>query len=173
MLRAGLMGLALMICFQAAAFADSVEGRVASASPGELEIIVYDAEGQPYPNALILKIDTNTQLNGIHSLSDLRPNDAVGVDIHQEEGGAWVADSVTLFQQIDAQPATKKPSPSLSSALGNPMVKGALLGAATGAIAASASHGKAGKGALIGAGVGALLGGVFNQSDNSSNSDNN
>ena len=173
MLRAGSMGLVLLITFQAAAFADSVEGRVAQANSQELEMTVYDSQGHPYPNTLVLKIDANTQLNGLRSLYDLRPNDAIGADVHQEEGGAWAADSITLFQQIDAQPATKKPSSSLSSALGNPMVKGALLGAATGAIAASASHGKAGKGALIGAGVGALLGGVFNQSNNSSDADSN
>ena len=169
--RGGSVGLVLVVFLQAAAFADSIEGRVAQASPQRLDVIVYDAQGRPYPNALALKINAATELNGMESIFDLQPNDAVGADVHQEEGGAWAADRVTLFQQVDVQPATKKPSSSLSSVLGNPMVKGALLGAATGAIASSASHGKAGKGALIGAGVGALLGGVFNQSD-SSNSDN-
>ena len=166
--RASLTGLALIMSFQAAAFADSVEGRVAKATPQELDMTVYDAEGRPYPNALILEIDPGTQLNGMRSMEDLYPNDAIGANIHQEEDGRWAADSITLFQQVDVQPATKKPSSSLSNALGNPVVKGALLGAATGAIASSASHGKAGKGALIGAGVGALLGGIFNQPDNSS-----
>jgi hypothetical protein len=83
---------------------------------------------------------------------------------------------VTLFQDINARPATQKPSPTLRDALGNPVVKGALVGAATGAIASSASGGKAGKGALVGAGVGAAAGLLENmfsggnrQSDNSNN----
>ena len=89
------------------------------------------------------------------SAAQLQPQDAIGAQVHQEESGVWHADSLSLFQQVDVQPATRSASPSLKDTLGSPVVKGALLGAATGAIAASASHGEAGKGALVGAGVGA------------------
>jgi hypothetical protein len=74
------------------------------------------------------------------------------------ESGLWHADEVTLFQEINARPATQNPPPTMRDVLGNPVVKGALLGAATGAIASGASGGKAGKGALIGAGAGAAAG---------------
>jgi uncharacterized membrane protein len=62
---------------------------------------------------------------------------------------------------MNARPATKNPPPTMRDVLGNPVVKGALLGAATGAIASGASGGKAGKGALVGAGVGAIGGLLF------------
>ena len=176
LIRFGSLVLVFLVFLQAAAFADSIEGRVAHVSRQELDVTVYDAQGRPYPNALHLKVDNNTQVNGISSVSDLRPKDAVGAQVHQEESGVWRADSVTLFQGINAHPKTKTPSPSLKSVLGNPVVRGALLGAATGAIASAVSHGKVGKGALIGAGVGAaggLLQGIFGQhSRKPSDSDN-
>lgn len=166
--RSAVRSVALMLlmfgALQAAAFAEIVEGRVAQADPYNLSMIIYDAQGRPYPNALNLKVDGGTRLNGFQSLSELRSNAPVSADVRQEESGVWRADSITLFQQVDVQPATQKPSPSLRDTLGNPVVRGALTGAVTGAIASSASGGKAGKGALVGAGVGAaagLLGGMF------------
>ena len=167
MWQTGLIGLLAIVLLQQTAFAESIEGRVAWADRENLGVVVYDAQGRPYPNTLTLRSYGGTQLNGIDSIEELRPNDPIGADIRQQENGEWIVDSITAFQQVNVKPATKKPSSSLSSVLGNPVVKGALLGAATGAIASSASHGKAGKGALIGAGVGALLGGIFNNSDNS------
>lgn len=162
---------------QVTAFADSIEGRVQYASSKALDLIVYDAQGRPYPNALHLKVDNRTQVSGVSSVSALRAHDPVGVLVSQEESGSWRADRVSLFQDVNAQPATQKPSASLRDVLGNPVVRGALIGAATGAIASSASGGKAGKGALVGAGVGAaagLLGEMFGgQSNASSDSDNN
>ena len=169
--------LILVCVLQAMALAESVEGRVVQTGPRSVDMVVYDAQGRPYPNALHLTVDRNTQLAGFTSLSQLRSNDALGAQVHQEESRLWHADSLTRFQEVNAQPATPKPSPSLKSALGNPVVRGALVGAATGAIAASASHGKAGKGALVGAGVGAaagLLEGLFSsRSQSSSNSSDN
>ena len=163
-MRSGCLVLVFLVILQVVAFADSIEGRVVRVSPADLELRVYDAQGKPYPKTLHLEVDNRTQFNGIASAAYLRPNDAVGAQVHQGESGAWHADRVTFFQQIDAQPATKTPSSSLRDVLGNPVARGALLGAATGAIASSASHGKAGKGALVGAGVGAaagLLEGIF------------
>lgn len=169
------LALVFLSVLQIAAFADTLEGRVSQANSTGLNMIVYDAQGRPYPNALRLKVDKGTQVKGVPSVSDLRPNDAVGAQVHQEETGVWHADRITLFQEVNAHPATKAPSSSLRDVLGNPVARGALLGAATGAIAASASHGKAGKGALVGAGVGAaagLLEGMFSQhSKNSSDAD--
>lgn len=173
-IRSGALILALLVALPIAAWADSIEGRVVSATPQNLEVTVYDAQGRPYPNALNLAVDGGTQVNGISNVSDLRPNDPVGVQVHQTEAGAWHADSVTRYQDINAQPATKQTPSALQGFLGNPAARGALLGAATGAIAAGASHGKVGKGALIGAGVGGLAGLLFNNnSKRSSDSDSN
>ena len=175
-IRSGSLALALLGALQVVAFADSIEGRVAQASTNALDVTVYDAQGRPYPNALRLKVDRNTQFSGVRWVLDLRRDDPVGAEVSQEEAGVWRADSVTLFQEVNARPATKKPSPSLRDVLGNPVARGALMGAATGAIASSASGGKAGKGALVGAGVGAaagLLGGLFSQqSKDSSDTEN-
>lgn len=175
-IRSSSIVLILVGALQVAAFADVVEGRVAQASSNALDMVIYDAQGRPYPNQLRLKVDNSTQLGGVSSVLDLRPNDAVSADVRQEESGIWRADRVTLFQEVNARPATKNPSPSLRDVLGTPVVRGALVGAATGAIASSASGGKAGKGALIGAGVGAaagLLEGMFSgNSRKSSDSDN-
>ena len=148
----------LLSALEAVALADTIEGRVKRASSQALDVIVYDPHGRPYPNALNLKVDRYTRVNGVRSVSDLRPNDAIGAEVRQEESGLWHAESVTRFEQINAQPATKNPPPTMRDVLGNPVVKGALVGAATGAIASSASGGKAGKGALVGAGVGAAAG---------------
>lgn len=161
--------VALISFLQVTGYADMVEGRVAQANAQALDVIVYDAQGRPYPNALRLQVDSRTQLNGISSVADLQPNDAIGADVRRQETGQWHADGVRLFQQFHAKPATKQTSPSLREVLGNPVVRGALLGAASGAIASSASGGKAGKGALVGAGVGAaagLLQNIFEQKSN-------
>lgn len=159
------LGLALLVLLQGAAYAESIEGRIARVNPGALEVTVYDPQGRPYPNSLQLTTDDRTSVSGFTSLSQLRANDPVSIDVTQEESRTWHADKVTLFQEVNAQPATQNPPPSMRDVLGNPVVKGALLGAATGAIASSASGGKVGKGALIGAGAGALLGGLFGSDD--------
>lgn len=148
------------------ASAEIIEGRVADAWASAVSVVVYDAQGRPYPNALDVSVDGRTQFNGVRSAADLRRDDAVSMDVRQQENGLWRADSVTLFRQIDARPATQRPSPGLRDLLGNPVARGALVGAASGAFAAGASGGKAGKGALIGAGVGAaggLLESLFSQ----------
>jgi hypothetical protein len=163
--RLASLALALLVFLQGAAFADNIEGRVARVRPGALEVTVYDAQGRPYPNNLQLTTDTRTRVSGFTSLSQLIKNDAVSVDVTQQESRVWHADKVTLFQEVNARPATQNPPPTMRDVLGNPVVRGALLGAATGAIASSASGGKAGKGALIGAGAGALLGGLFGGDD--------
>lgn len=162
--RISTMFLLLALAAPAAALAEEVQGRVAEASPYALSMVVYDPQGRPYPNALNLEVDGRTRLYGIQRLTDLRADDAIGAEVTQEESGVWYAASVTRFQDVAVQPATARPSPSLRDVLGNPVVRGALVGAATGAIASGASGGKAGKGALVGAGVGAaagLLGELF------------
>ncbi len=162
--------LALLVFFQGAAYADTIEGRIARVKPGALEVTVYDPQGRPYPNNLNLKTDRQTRVAGVSSLSQLRAKDAVSINVSQEESKVWRANEVALFQEVDAHPATQNPPPTMRDVLGNPVVRGALLGAATGAIASSASGGKAGKGALVGAGAGAaagLLGQLFGGSDDS------
>jgi len=168
-----LFSLISFLAFQVAAYAETIEGRVASTNPYELGVVVYDAQGRPYPNQLNLRIDAMTRFQGVSGIMDLRRNDPVGVDVRQDESGAWHALAVQKFTDVSVQPATPRPSPSLRDALGNPVVRGALVGAATGAIASSASGGKAGKGALVGAGVGAaagLLGEIFGKSSSGDDS---
>lgn len=176
LIRSGFLVLVLVAALQATGCAETIEGRVERTDYAGLDVIVYDSRGRPYPNALHLKVDASTRMSGVRSLRELRRGDPVMADVSQEESGLWHADRVALLQQIDVQPATQQPSPSLRGALGNPVVRGALTGAATGAIAASASDGEAGKGALIGAGVGAaagLLDNLFGQpSAPSSDADN-
>lgn len=160
-----LVMLALMSA-QMTAHAESLEGRVGRVYPQAIDLIVYDPNGQPYPNALPLKITPDTRFSGVTSLSRLSAHDAVGVEVHQSESRVWVADRITRFSQVNARPATQNPPPTLRDVLGNPVVKGALTGAASGALASGLSGGKAGKGALVGAGVGAaagLLEGLFSQ----------
>ena len=162
------LALVIFVLFQNAAYADTIQGRIARVRPGSLDVTVYDPQGRPYPNNLSLKTDSRTQVSGVSSLSQLRKQDPVSIDVSQQESGNWHANEVTLFQEVNAQPATQNPPPTMRDVLGNPVVRGALLGAATGAIASSASGGKAGKGALIGAGAGAaagLLGGLFGGDD--------
>ena len=169
-IRSASLALAIFVLFQNAAYADNIQGRVAGVSPGSLSVTVYDPQGRPYPNNLNLETDSRTRVNGVSSLSRLRTQDPISVEVTQQESRLWYADEVTLFQEVDAQPATQNPPPSMRDVLGNPVVRGALLGAATGAIASSASGGKAGKGALVGAGAGAaagLLGQLFGGSDDS------
>ena len=166
--------LLFLLAGQIAAFADAIEGRVIAANSKAIDVTVYDPQGRPYPNALHLKVDNQTRMNGAPSVSSLRSNDPIGAEVRREETGIWRADSVTLFQQV-ARPATKNPPPSLRDVLGNSVVRGALTGAATGAIASSASGGKAGKGALVGAGVGAaagLLENIFSQNSSQSSTQN-
>lgn len=156
-----------VVLFQTAAFAESLEGRVGKVYTSALDLVVYDANGRPYPNRLPLKVTKNTRFSGVTSLKGLKTNDAVGVTVHQEESRVWVVDQVTRFTQVNARPATQQtPPPSMRDVLGNPVVRGALTGAASGALASGLSGGKAGKGALVGAGVGAaagLLEGLFSQ----------
>lgn len=163
MKRMRLVSLVLvgLVAFQAAGWADTIEGRVAQVYHDSLEVTVYDPNGRPYPNRLAVNVDEYTRLAGISSLRQLDSGDPISVDVRQEESGAWHAQKITLFQEIDARPATKNPPPTMRNVLGSPVVKGALIGAATGAIASGSSGGKAGKGALIGAGVGALGGLLF------------
>lgn len=161
---ARIFAFAVLITLPAAAFADTIEGRVAGRDERGLAVTVYDPQGRPYPNNISLGIDSRTQLRGAASFSNLQRGTAISADVHQEEDRLWYADRITVFQEMDAQPATQNPPPTMRDVLGNPVVRGALLGAATGAIASSASGGKAGKGALVGAGVGAaggLLGQIF------------
>ena len=149
----------LFLSFPALALADTVQGRVASVKSGALDMTVYDNQGRPYANALHLKVGTFTRYNGISSAAMLRKNDPIAAQVSQESQGVWRADAISLLQETGAiQSTAPRPSPSLAGALGNPIVRNALMGAATGAIASSASGGKAGKGALIGAGVGAAGG---------------
>jgi hypothetical protein len=173
-MQAGSLALLGIFFFQAAGYAETLEGRVSKVYPSALDIVVYDAAGRPYPNSLPVKVKASTKFSGVTSLNRLRPNDAVGVSVHQEESRVWVADQVTRFQQVNAKPATQKPSPTLRDVLGNPVARGALTGAASGALASGLSGGKAGKGALVGAGVGAaagLLEGLFSRPSNPSSSD--
>ncbi len=163
--------LVSLVFFQATAFADTLEGRVVRANSRALELKVYDPQGRPYPNNLNLEVNSRTRLVGVSSVLELYAQDPVSVDVHQTESRVWIADRITLFQEMNTRPATKNPPSSLRDVLGSPVVRGALLGAATGAIASSSSGGKAGKGALVGAGVGAaagLLGEMFSQNSNSS-----
>lgn len=164
--KATALALLALGTFQAAAYAEVLEGRVLKVYPSAIDLTVYDAGGRPYPNSLPIQVNSKTKLSGVSSIRSLKANDAVGVTVHQTESRAWIADQVTRFQQVNAAPATRKTPPTLRDVLGNPVARGALTGAATGAIASGASGGKAGKGALIGAGVGAaagLLEGLFNQ----------
>ena len=133
------VALVLILCVfsQISAWADAVQGRVAAAGPQSLDMTVYDPQGRPYPNALHLNVDATTEVSGASSISELRPNDPIEVDVHQQENKEWHADRVSLFQQVNVQPATKNPPPTMRDVLGQPVVRGALLGAATGAIAAS------------------------------------
>jgi hypothetical protein len=160
-LRSISLALVSLVVLQASAFADVIEGRVADSDSRSLDVSVYDPQGRPYPNNLRLGIDSRTRVRGAESLDDLRQGDPISADVRQLESGNWHADTVTLFQDMDARPATQNPPPTMRDVLGNPMVKGALLGAATGALASGASGGKAGKGALVGAGVGAIGGLLF------------
>lgn len=164
--RTYLFVLAVSLCFTASAHADSVEGRVAGVDYGSLAMVVYDAQGRPYPNELVLQVDEGTEFINAAGTRALRRNDPIRVDAEQLENGAWRARTVERFETMSVQPATKRTPSAMQGFLGNPVARGALTGAATGAIAASASGGKAGKGALIGAGVGAaggLLESIFSQ----------
>ncbi len=137
-IRMASLVLVLGILFQGVAFADNIEGRIAGVRPGALEVTVYDPQGRPYPNNLQLSTDSRTRVYGARYLSELRPNDPVSIEVTQLESRAWHADEVNLFQEVNAQPATQNPPPTMRDVLGNPVVRGALLGAATGAIASSA-----------------------------------
>lgn len=150
-----------ILLFSAAALADTVQGRVASISSSALDMTVYDGQGRPYPNALHLKVDGSTVVSGTSSLAMLQNNDAISAGVSQESSGVWRADTINKLGKTKTVRSTAaSPSPSLAGMLGNPVVRNGLMGAATGAIASSASGGKAGKGALVGAGVG-IAGGLL------------
>ncbi len=156
-----LLSVVSFLLFPALALADTVQGRVAAVNSGALDMTVYDSQGRPYPNALRLEVDAFTRYSGVSSVAILRRNDPIAVDVSQEREGVWHADAISRLQETGiVQSTAARPSPSLAGALGNPVVRNALMGAATGAIASSASGGKAGKGALIGAGVG-VAGGLL------------
>src|SRR5258708_4645357 len=120
------LAVVLLISLQLSAFADEIQGRVVQSNPDALVVTVYDAQGRPYPNSLSLRVDNYTQVVGVGSPLDLRPQDPIGAQIHQLETGEWHADRVTLFQDVNAQPATQKPSSGLRDLLGNPVARGAL-----------------------------------------------
>ncbi len=145
------------------AFADTIEGRIASSRSTGVELTVFDAQGRPYPNNLKLKVDNFTRLNNFPSMSGLKKQDLVRVDVKQGRDGAWHADSLTKLANRASVPlAPVKPTPNLMDALRSPQaqttIKRGLTGAIVGGVASSASGGKAGKGALIGAGAG-IIGG--------------
>ena len=171
--RSGVVALAVIALVQTVAFAEAVEGRIGRVYASAVDLVVYDPNGRPYPNALPVKIVKATKFSGVKTIRGLRSNDAVGVTLHQEESRVWVADQITKFQRVNARPATQNPPPTMREFLGNPVVRGALTGAASGALASGLSGGKAGKGALVGAGVGAaagLLEGLFSQPSSSGRS---
>ena len=62
---------------------------------------------------------------------------------------------------VYSQPVYTRSGPSAQDDYNKKIIKQGLLGAATGAIAAEASGGKAGKGALIGAGTNIIGGALF------------
>ena len=147
----------------AAAFADTIQGRVATANRNLVDLTVYDGQGRPYPNALHLKVDSRTRFSGVSNASSLRMGDAVQTDVSRETSGQWRADAMTKLQGgLQTIQYAKSPSPNLMDALKSPtgqkVVRNGLMGALTGAVASGTSGGKAGKGALIGAGVGVLGG---------------
>ena len=152
----------LALSFSSVAFADVVQGRVASSSPGLLALTVFDAQGRPYPNTLRLKVDNRTKMTGYSNASLPRSKDMVRVDARQESSGQWRADSISKLQGIRLPQAPSQPGPSLMDALKSPqgqtVIKRGLTGALVGGVASGASGGKAGKGALIGAGAG-IVGG--------------
>jgi uncharacterized membrane protein YeaQ/YmgE (transglycosylase-associated protein family) len=156
-----LLPVILLISFSAAAFADTVQGRVAAVSSVALDMTVYDAQGNPYPNTLHIKVDSRTQLIGFSSVVSLRKQDAISTEVKQLTS-AWYAVSIARLQGAGSvQRSTTPPSPSLLSTLnGQKIIRNGLLGAVTGAVAAKASGGKAGKGALVGAGAG-IVGGLL------------
>ena len=164
----------LILSFSGIALADTVQGKVVGVNSNAVDVVVYDAQGGPYSNALHLKTGNFTQYHGVSSGARLRKNDAVEVQVSQESSGAWRADEINRLGSEEPIQTTTSPSPSLAGALGNPIVRNALLGAATGAIASKASGGKAGKGALVGAGVGiagGLLGDLLGGGSRSQSSD--
>ena len=69
------VALVLLVLFavQAAAFADAIEGRVQQAAYNGVDVVVYDAEGRPYPHAIHLAVDGATQLSGVRSATQLQP----------------------------------------------------------------------------------------------------
>ena len=178
LLRRLCMVTVLALSFSGVAFADVVQGRVASSSPGLLALTVFDAQGRPYPNTLRLKVDNRTKMTGYSNAALPRSKDMVRVDARQESSGQWRADSISKLQGVNMPAAPSQPGPSLMDALKSPqgqtVIKRGLTGALVGGVASGASGGKAGKGALIGAGAGIVggwlsdvLSGPSRQSQNS------
>ncbi len=157
-----LLSAALLLSFSAAAFADAIQGRVAKVGSSALELTVYDAQGNAYPNALHLKIDSRTKLDGLSSVWKLKKQNLVNAEVSQQKDGSWRADSISKLEEAGSvqQPATPPSSSLLSTLTQQKVVRNALLGAITGAVAAKASGGRAGKGALVGAGAG-VAGGLL------------
>lgn len=159
-----LTALALFLAFPASALADTVQGRVASANSGQLELIVFDANNQPYPNTLKMKVDNFTKLNGYTAYQMPGRQDMVRVSASQQKSGLWHADSISKLKGANLPPVSAPPSANMMDALKSPqgqtVIKRGLVGAGVGAIAAGSSGGKAGKGALVGAGA-SILGGFL------------
>ncbi len=87
--------------------------------------------------------------------------------IQQQQQPAYAQSQPVYYQQQEPQPVYAQPQPVYYQQAppredpNKKILKSGLLGAATGAIAASASGGKAGKGALIGAGTNVIGGALL------------
>ncbi len=144
------------------AFADVVQGKIQSMNTAGVNLVLYNDQGQPYPNLLSLRVRNPKEL------SKVRTYDWVKAEIEQNKNGAWDAKTLTRIKTPQASASgapfapTPQPSTNLMDSLKNPqaqnILRGGLGGAITGAIASGISGGKAGKGALIGAGLGAVTG---------------
>ena len=154
--------LAMICAMSPAAFADTVQGKIANKNTSGVNLAVYDAQGRPYPNFLRVEVKDPKQL------ASLRTYDWVKADVKQTKNGVWRSDKITRIKtpQVSASgepfAPMPQPSPSLAESLKSPqarsVIRGGLMGALTGAVASGSSGGKAGKGALIGAGLGAVSG---------------
>ena len=160
------LAIAGLVLTQVPARADIVSGTVERISSSRLNLTVYDPQGNPYPNALPLKVSNATSLKGMRTPSDIRPGDSVITEIRRETDGSWEAVSIEKTRSAPTgyrPPAGARSDPimsALTSEQGKKILRNGLVGAAAGGLASGGSGGKAGKGALIGAGVG-ILGGLL------------
>lgn len=174
--RAALSAVLVLVFSAGPAFADVVQGKIASMNTTGVNLTIYDDQGRAYPNLLPVRVSDPL------ILKNLRTYDWVSAEVVQSKTGFWQAESIkriptpqtsasgAAFSGAPRQPsALGDVSNNLKNALSSPQAKSALrsglAGAVTGAIASTASGGKMGKGALVGAGVGAvasLLQGIFN-----------